>query len=401
MATNNTTKKSGSRPSYSPEQIEERIQVLDQLIKEEVDQQFRIGDQLCVLIDQMKVKVKTLAQRYHRRRNRLSELYRTARLFGSEVRDPAIAFSKYELARRAHVRFGCEPSDALKIVCRENLVRNRDVTRYFTKLQRLQEQQQALEQSAIVAVRNPELINQCHRGNCLDLLPRLEDGSIKIAFCDLPYGQYMDFQDGDYGPSVSRTGCDNATTEQVKALQEKLMDGLLPKMARGGVMLLFRPGGILDPLHDHIVSCAKNSGWEIPHILTWDKNYTKLGNRTAPYTTRTERIWVLKRQGDELSNHDNSDRGDLLPFPLVRQKTTEGDRSHLMIKPIGLCEFLIQKHSYKGELIFDACGCSGNFSIAACHLNRKFIYCEVNPENFEFGSRRVDEAMAQQKMSVG
>jgi DNA modification methylase len=401
MTTNNMTKKSESRLSYRPEQIEERIRELDQLMQEEVGQQFRIGDQLCVLIDQMKVKVKDLAVRFHRRRNRLSELHRTAKLFGSEVRDPAIAFSKYELARRAHTRFGCEPSDALKIVCRENLVRNRDVTKHFSQLKRLQEQQQVLQQSILRGLGKDDLINHCHRGDCLDLLPRLEDGSIKIAFCDLPYGQYMEFADGDYGPSVSRTGCDNATTEQVKALQEKLMDGLVPKMAPGGVLLLFRPGGILDPLHDHLVSCAKNSGWQIAHVLTWDKNYTKLGNRRAPYTTRTERIWVLKRQGEDLSNHDNSDRSDLLEFPLVRQRTAEGDRSHLMIKPMALCEFLIQKHSYEGELIFDACGCSGNFSIAAYRLNRKFIYCEVNPENFDFGSRRVDEAMARQKMSVG
>jgi hypothetical protein len=56
MTTNNTTKKSGSRLSFSPEQIEERIHVLDQLLQDEVNQQFRIGDQLCVLVDQMKVK---------------------------------------------------------------------------------------------------------------------------------------------------------------------------------------------------------------------------------------------------------------------------------------------------------------------------------------------------------
>jgi DNA modification methylase len=347
------------------------------------------------------VKVKDLAVRFNRRRNRLSEIYRTAKLFAPETRDPVITFSRYELARRAHVKFGADVMQALQTVCRENMARNRDVTRYFSQLKRFQEQQQVLQQSVTLAVQNSELVNQCHQEDCLKVIPRLKDSSVKIAFCDLPYGQYMDFQDGDYGPSVSRKTCDNATTDEVKVLQEKLLEGLLPKMAQGGVMLLFRPGGILDPLHEHIMSCAKNYGWEISHILTWDKNYTKLGNRTAPYTTRTERIWVLKRYSDELLNHDNSDRSDLLEFPLVRQKAAEGEQSHLMIKPMALCEFLIQKHSYEGELIFDACGCSGNCSIAAYQLNRKFVYCEVNLANYEFGSRRVYEAMNQQRMNVG
>jgi DNA modification methylase len=66
-----------------------------------------------------------------------------------------------------------------------------------------------------------------------------------------------------------------------------------------------------------------------------------------------------------------------------------------------LCKFLISKHSFEGELVFDACGCSGNFCIAAHQLNRKFIYSETNADNYELGSRRINEAIQSSQLNSG
>jgi DNA modification methylase len=73
-------------------------------------------------------------------------------------------------------------------------------------------------------------------------------------------------------------------------------------------------------------------------------------------------------------------------------------QSHLFAKPVELCKFLVQKHSYEGELVFDACGCSGNFSIAAIETNRQFIYSETNKTNYELGKQMVFDALHERQV---
>jgi DNA modification methylase len=62
---------------------------------------------------------------------------------------------------------------------------------------------------------------------------------------------------------------------------------------------------------------------------------------------------------------------------------------------------LIQKHSYEGELIFEPCGCTGTFSLAAHRLNRKFVYVEMNQINYTMGSQRIYQAMVKDQPQVG
>jgi DNA modification methylase len=118
-----------------------------------------------------------------------------------------------------------------------------------------------------------------------------------------------------------------------------------------------------------------------------------LGNGTEPYTTDTENIWVLHRSGDTIINHNNSSRSVVLPIRPVRQKEETADENHLFEKPVDLGKFLIDKHSYEGELIFDACGCSASFSVAAIELRRHFVYCEINEQNFTLGKNNIAAAL--------
>lgn len=47
---------------------------------------------------------------------------------------------------------------------------------------------------------------------------------------------------------------------------------------------------------------------------------------------------------------------------------------------------LVRKHSMPGELVFDACGCTGPMSLAAINTDRRWVYAESNQENYGIGS---------------
>lgn len=72
---------------------------------------------------------------------------------------------------------------------------------------------------------------------------------------------------------------------------------------------------------------------------------------------------------------------------------------HVCEKPVRLMEYLIQKVTDKGQLVFDPCCGSGSTGVAAIKCGRKFVGCEVDDEWHAVASKRV--AKASPKSSLG
>lgn len=394
-------KASDFRRFVSPE-IRIELDKLIQLFQEESNNKFAIGDQIALLIEHKGLKISELAKLFKRKRNRLSEIYHTAKAFPPENRDNNISFSHYENARKATKLFKLDLMTTLKELENKGITNTRDVTRHYANKDRMKRNSESADSSIWQQIGREELIGRCHNEDCRKVAERIDSNIVKIAWIDAPYGKYGSYKDGHHDKGgAALNNCDNMTTANVKELIDDLLKLLISRMAKGGVLLLCRPGGIIDPLHQEITSAADKHGWEIAKKLIWLKGKAKLGRGNEPYTVDTENIWVMHRQGDQIENHDNSSRSIILAFKPVTQRSITADESHLFAKPVKLCKFLIGKHSFEGELIFDACGCTGSFSVAASELNRQFIYCETNQDNFNLGSNQIYDAMRKQKNKVG
>jgi DNA modification methylase len=375
---------------------------LTNLFFQETNNSFAIGDEIARLVEHKSWKISDLADYFNRSRSRLSEIYHTAKLFKPGERNYTIPFSHYEFTRKACRDFDLDPIKTVAEIQKQDLNQQRDVTRYFADKRRRKENMKSADLSASRTVGREELINCCHNEDCRSVANRLGDGTVKIAFVDAPYAKYGSYKNGQHDKGgAARNDCDGSTNADVIELIDDILRILIRKLSKGGVVLLCRPGGILDPLHTVITGAADKFGWKICKILTWHKGKAKLGGGNEPYTVDAENIWVLHRQGDKIENHDNSSRSVVLQFAPVAQRSITAQESHLFIKPPDLCKFLVSKHSYEGEICFDACGCSGNFSIAALELNRQFVFCETNKQNFELGSGRVYGAINKQKSKAG
>ena len=238
------------------------------------------------------------------------------------------------------------------------------------------------------------VINSVHHARFQDLLHRVPDGAAKIIHVDPPY-VYRRTARGGYASSSSRSQhCDHGDGQAAIALVIDLLRDWQPKLAPGGVLLLWQPSGLM---HREIQDAIERFSWELTGPIIWDKFRPQPGDLGSAYSRQTEMLYVLSRPADSVLNHNASPRGDILRFAPVSLPAIAHEQNHCFEKPVKLCEFLIGKHSHRGELVLDLCGCTGAMTLAAIAMDRRWLYAESNLENVRLGRAQIMRRLAEQR----
>lgn len=406
------------RPRYAknaPEAVA-ALTNLGDLLKSDQDLQWRIGDAVWFLTESCGYTIKELAQRYNYSPNRLSDIKNTCKVFADEKdRHYDLPFFDHELVRAAVTKFPdmkLAPKQLVETVqqfpqmqiegtkdkngnpkmgLRKDM---RGVARYVSTLRQKMEDEASAAQAPLRLAKGGELIDACHHKSFQQMVPELVSKNIKfgLIFADPPYAQYTKVASGEYvHVGVGRGDCDCSTQADAIAVTLDLIKATPSLLETNGCLVLCQAAGELRlPIHQAIL----DNGLEIYREVIWDKNKYQPGNFDGPWTTRTERLWIIKRKGEVLRNHSLSERSDIINFKAVPQDADDPLATHIFMKPLDLCEFIIAKHTMAEGFVFDPFGCSGNQSISAIRLGRHFVYCESNAANFEWGSKRVYEALA-------
>lgn len=366
-----------------------------------------IGDHLIALVGVrdtfrnrrggMGYTLKELAEMFGYRPARLCQIYKTAVAFPPEDRTDATFFD-HELARRAGRLFPQIVTDMKKTVheiaraqvhdpvtgTTHSIRTMRDVARYFAKKRESHESLQVLRKS--MTLRSQPTVDSCVHQRFQTLVPTLVEQKLRfqMIFADPPY-VYNNYQVYS-GKSAGRTASDSQSVAEAMAATVDLLKLTQPLLDTHGCLLLCQPAG---PLLLEYMQAIRDHNWEIYRELIWDKCWPKPGDLEGPYAASTERIWVLKRPGDKLRNHDLSDRSDILVEKAVEHSSLAPLDTHMYQKPASLCRRLIGKHTTPGGLVFEPFGCSGEMCLAAIELGRHFIYCESNADNYAWGNTRI------------
>ena len=271
------------------------------------------------------------------------------------------------------------------------LSQHRDVTRHFSHLARQASQNRRLPTPADPG----QLVDRAHHVRFQNLLTRFPDRSIKLLNLDPPYV----YRDGTYRSRSARSlACDNDDPAAAVALVVDLLRDWQPKLAPGGVALLWQPWqSLLAPIAEAI----ERYRWGVVGPMVWDKGRPQPGRFDSAYSTQGEMLWVLHRPDDTPVNHDDSPRGMILRFPPVSFPSLAEAQEHCFEKPLPMCEFLVQKHTRPGELVFDACACTGVKSVAAINGGRRWVYAESHAENYQLGATRIAAELARITIAAG
>jgi DNA modification methylase len=361
-----------------------------------LEQAFKLksADLVAELIGRHGLRAIDIARETGKRPADISEVYATVRAFPPGQRPPRAPFTHLLLAKRMLGQFPelrMQPAEAYAEIRSAGLTQYRDVTRHFGRLLR-QAEARRLPAPTIGPTGASSPINQTFHARFQDVLPLFDDHSVQIFSLDPP----CVFAGADGGRtyrarSARSLSCD-AGGDPAAALALAL-DTLrlgLPKLARGGVLLLWQPWqSLLAPIGD----MAAEHGWSIIGPIIWEKGRPQPGRLDSEYSIQGGVLWLLHRAGDVVRNHDGSSRQMILQFPPVSFPGRAHRQTHGYEKPVELCEHLIRKHSRPGDLIFDACGCTGTMSVAAINLGRRWAYAESNRDNYMFGDSRIADTL--------
>ncbi len=244
-------------------------------------------------------------------------------------------------------------------------------------------------------------LNKIYCGDCLEVMKEIQDKSIDMILCDLPYGT---------------TAChwDVVIPFEPLWVQYKRI------IKDNGAIALFGSQPFSSML---VISNLKMFKYE----WTWNKRMvTNIAmDKKQPLRTTEQILMFYKKQPIYKPILDNSktigrfgrlknsislvngnlgkDYNDkvgypknLITFPRPNNLTDGG--FHPTQKPVLLCEYLIKTYTNENELVLDNCAGSGTTGVACINTNRNFILIEKERKYCDIAERRIKEAQSQIKL---
>ena len=241
-------------------------------------------------------------------------------------------------------------------------------------------------------------MNQLFLGDCLEIFDQLEDNSVDMVFCDLPYGTTQNRWDtvipferlwAGYNRIVKPNGaillmaqppfdkvlaCSNLRNFRYEWIWEKnkatghLNARRMPMKAHEMILVFYKKLPTYNPqmTHGHKPMNAVSPKEDIPEPET-KRNYnhvtTHAGNPGGS-TTRYPR--------------------DVIQMPVMNND--DPDKVHPTQKPVELCRYFIRTYSNEGDVILDNTMGVGTTCIAAALEHRQYIGIESDEEYFSIAS---------------
>ena len=238
-------------------------------------------------------------------------------------------------------------------------------------------------------------INEIYKGDCLELMPKyIDDKSIDMIFCDLPYGT---------------TKCkwdviipfDKLWSEYERVIKD---NGVIVLFGNEPFSSILRTSNLKMYRYDWIWEKTKATGFQNSKIQPMRK-YENLSVFYKHKPTYNPQGLVKKedtksnvRSGNIKNEHSfNTYKGKKpvaeftnYPTNIVKFKNASGiGHLHPTMKPLSLIEYMIKTYTKEGDLILDnTCG-SGTTGLGAKNLNRNYIMMEQDPEYYEIACKRV------------
>jgi site-specific DNA-methyltransferase (adenine-specific) len=239
-------------------------------------------------------------------------------------------------------------------------------------------------------------INEIYLGDCLELIPKhVEDKSIDMIFCDLPYGTTQNKWDSvipldELWKEYNRVIKDNgAIVLFAQTPFDKVLGVSNLKMLKyEWVWEKTQATGHLNakkmPMkaHENILVFYKKLPTYNPQKTTGHK----------PMNNGVRRSSLKNENYNEINKVDLPFGGDTDRYPrtvLEFKSDKQKNYLHPTQKPLSLIEYMIKTYTNEGDLILDnTCG-SGTTGLGAKNLNRNYIMMEQDPKYYEITCKRV------------
>ena len=244
-----------------------------------------------------------------------------------------------------------------------------------------------------------------YNGDCIDILEKLPEKSVKLIFADPPYNLQLkqdlyrpnqtkvDGVDDDWDKFISNADYDKFTKDWLSACRKVMADDATIWVI-GSYHNIFRVGKMMMDL-----------GFWILNDVQWYKTNPMPNFRGVRFTNATETLIWAKKSKDQNKytfNHQvmkqlngGKQMTSVWQIPLCtgneRIKNAEGKKAHSTQKPEELLKRIILSSSNEGDLILDPFSGSGTTCAVAKKLGRKSIGIEKEKEYVNISKKRLED----------
>lgn len=235
------------------------------------------------------------------------------------------------------------------------------------------------------------------KGDCLDRMKEIPDGSVDMVLADPPYGTVM---------------CKWDSVIDMPLMWEQLRRVIKPSGAI--VMTAANPftsvlvcSNIKDFKYDWCWRKPKGTGHlnakKMPmrdkeDIVVFYSSPCTYNPQMSEGTAYKARPGKSKVNGEDCYGNYKDERednaGKRYPKQVLDFAIVERDKQHPTQKPVPLMEYLIKTYTNESETVLDFTMGSGTTGVACANLSRKFIGIEMDPTYFDIATKRILSAKA-------
>lgn len=250
-----------------------------------------------------------------------------------------------------------------------------------------------------------------YQGDCLEIMPQIENGSVDMILCDLPYGTTaiewdvvipFDLLWEQYERIIKQNGAivlfsaQPFTTDLINSNRKLFKYEIIWKKTQAQGFLNANKAPLR--AHENLVVFYKS-------LPTY--NPIKLKVKRDDIGRVREVNAMRSKQYREMNRTTWVETGERYPTDVIEFSNWNGalfgknknSTKHPTQKPVDLCEYLIKTYTNIGDVILDNTMGSGTTIIAALRTGRKSIGIEKNPEYFAIAKERIKQAEQQPMLS--
>lgn len=246
------------------------------------------------------------------------------------------------------------------------------------------------------------------QGDCLEEMCYINDKSVNLVLCDLPYGTTASNWDKNIPMKYLWEHYDRILKDNGTVLL--FANGIFTARVMASNLEEYKYRWVWVKNNSTNFVHAKNRPMvKSEDILVFSKgsmgHKSQLGDKRMVYNPQGL-IRIDKKMKGGKGNFTNTLAGKrpshtdefvreytnypedvLTNFPELRPK----NKLHPNEKPISLLQYLIKTYTNEGDIILDNCMGSGTTGVACKNLNRNFIGIELDKEYFNIAKERIEE----------
>lgn len=232
--------------------------------------------------------------------------------------------------------------------------------------------------------------SKLYNQDCMEVLPQLEDKSIDMILCDLPYGT---------------TWC----KWDVIIPFEDLWKQYKRVIKDNGVIVLFcKQPFTTELIHSNLKMFKYNLIWKKDNhdnpmqakrrFLNITEDIAVFYNKQCTYNPQgIIRVDKITRQGrgrslSQIQDRDGEYKQEFTNYPKnILSFNRDKNNLHPTQKPVALLEYLIKTYTNEGDTVLDNCMGVGSTGVACVNTNRNFIGIEIDKKYFDIAEQRISQ----------